>query len=213
MELGELNFWLKLKEDEMEGLFIVIVTAILAYLAPHESSEIILLKNSKDHNAIVINTDKGSVVVDKPYMKVSLIDRKTPPSKPKRVSKEKIEKKFSDTLKLLPQKPLSIILYFKSGSYELTEESKNKLKSILKLIKKRSPCLVDIIGHTDTVGSWESNVALSLKRAKFIKNILIKNGADPSLLTAKGYGESELLVKTPDEVSEPKNRNVEIFIK
>ena len=83
----------------------------------------------------------------------------------------------------------------------------------MKLIKKRSPCLVDIIGHTDTVGSWESNVALSLKRAKFIKNILIKNGADPSLLTAKGYGESELLVKTPDEVSEPKNRNVEIFIK
>ncbi len=197
----------------MEGLFIVIATAILAYFVPHENSEIILIKNSKNHNAIVVNTDKGSVVVDKPYMKVSLIDRETPPSKPKKVSKEEIEEKFSDTLKLLPKKPISIILYFKSGSYELTEESKNKLKSVLQLIKKRFPCLVDIIGHTDTVGSWESNIALSLKRAKFVKNILIKNGADSSLLTAKGYGESELLVNTSNEVSEPKNRNVEIFIK
>jgi len=32
-------------------------------------------------------------------------------------------------------------------------------------------------------------------------------------LTAKGYGEEDLLVKTADNVAQSKNRNVEIFIK
>ncbi len=197
----------------MEGLWIVILTAVLAALKPHPKSSIILVDNDKSHNAIVVSTKKGKVLVDKPYMKVDLKDKDVPPSAPEPVSKVEVEKEFKNTLKTLPPKPVTLYLYFKTNSTELTEESFKRLKSVLSIVAKRMPCLVDIIGHTDTVGDREKNKILSLKRANIVKDMLIKEGMDPTLLSVKGYGENDLLVETADEVSEPKNRSVEIFIR
>ena len=197
----------------MEGIVVVLIAAVLAILRPEPQTEIILVDNDKKHNAIVVSTKGGEVVVDKPYMEVSLRDEKKPPSPPKPISKEEVEKEFKDTLKLLPPKPVTLMLYFKNNSTELTDESKEKLEKILDIVKKRMPCLVDVIGHSDTVGDKDKNAVLSLKRAKIVMNMLIKKGIDPSLLRAKGYGENDLVVETADEVSEPKNRSVEIFIK
>jgi len=73
--------------------------------------------------------------------------------------------------------------------------------------------MVDIIGHTDTTGSNEINIKVSLKRAKYIESILKEKGVKAESLTAKGYGEEDLEVETADNVAEAKNRNVEIFIK
>jgi outer membrane protein OmpA-like peptidoglycan-associated protein len=38
-------------------------------------------------------------------------------------------------------------------------------------------------------------------------------GADPILISTDSHGEDNLLVKTPDEVAEPKNRRVEVTIR
>ncbi len=197
----------------MEGFVVVLIAAILAVFKPHPKTSVILVENEKEHNAIVVSTDKGSVLIDKPYMKVELVKKDEPPTSPVFVSKKEIDKKFGKVLNLLPTKPVTFYLYFKPNSTELTEESKKELKKILSTVKNRMPCSVDIIGHTDTVGSWKKNAELSLKRANFVKGILIKEGMDSSLLSAKGYGESDLIVKTADEVSKAENRAVEIFIR
>jgi len=108
---------------------------------------------------------------------------------------------------------MTYIIYFKPNSTELTEASKVTLQKALKSIKSRSPCMVDIIGHTDTTGSATLNAKVSLKRAKSIESLVRKSKIKILSLVAKGYGEEDLLVQTKNNKSEARNRNVEIFIK
>ena len=72
---------------------------------------------------------------------------------------------------------------------------------------------VMVIGHTDTVGGLEANDMLSLKRAATVREILIAAGVPVGKIEIAGRGEREPLLKTADEVAEPKNRRVEISIR
>ena len=174
---------------------------------------VVLVDNNKSHNAIVVQTKAGSVVIDKPNSYVNLTSSKQKPSSIKQMSKSEIKKRFKSAIKALPPKPMHVYLYFKNGTSNLTDESLSKLPYIYKLIKERTPCDVSIIGHTDTKGSQEINLKLSLKRAKEIKKWILSKNADLSNLKVEGYGERDLLVPTKDGVSEPKNRTVELFIR
>jgi OOP family OmpA-OmpF porin len=71
----------------------------------------------------------------------------------------------------------------------------------------------EIDGHTDSVGSEASNLALSEKRAQAVRDYLIGRGARPDQLTARGYGKSELLV-SPErgEADAERNRRVELRV-
>jgi len=66
-------------------------------------------------------------------------------------------------------------------------------------------------GHTDTVGSEEYNQALSQRRADAVVGYLEQNFNIPAArLQAVGVGESDPLVRTGDQVSEPRNRRVQV---
>ena len=68
-----------------------------------------------------------------------------------------------------------------------------------------------IEGHTDTVGSTEANMALSEQRAhKVVEYLHGKYNVDMNRLEAVGLGETQLLVPTPDQRSEPRNRRVHV---
>ena len=68
-----------------------------------------------------------------------------------------------------------------------------------------------IEGHTDTVGTADANKALSAARAKAVADYLASTyHVDPSKLQAIGMGEDGLLVKTPAQTSEIRNRRVVI---
>jgi outer membrane protein OmpA-like peptidoglycan-associated protein len=174
---------------------------------------VVLLDNGKTHNAVIVSNNKGSSKLDKVGSYVDLKDENKSVSEVKIMSKKEIESRFSKVLAAVPPKPVKYIVYFKPNSKELTEESNAVLQKAIETIKKRTPCMVDIIGHTDTTGSNEINIKVSLKRAKYIESILKEKGVKAESLTAKGYGEEDLAVETADNVAEAKNRNVEIFIK
>ena len=72
---------------------------------------------------------------------------------------------------------------------------------------------VQIEGHTDRVGSVQSNDAFSIKRAIAVREILVDSGVNPSVIETAGRGEREPLVPTEDEVAEAKNRRVEISVR
>ena len=105
------------------------------------------------------------------------------------------------------------ILYFIQGSDELTDDSKAMLPKIFQTIKSRESTDIVISGHTDTVGEKEYNYTLSLERAKAIFKILVVHGAVPAHITATSHGEGNPLIKTADEVAEPKNRRVEVTVR
>jgi outer membrane protein OmpA-like peptidoglycan-associated protein len=72
---------------------------------------------------------------------------------------------------------------------------------------------VQVTGHTDTVGSETDNDKLSLKRAEDILTALVAQGLNPAISRAVGRGERELIVQTPDNTAEPRNRRVEIIVR
>jgi outer membrane protein OmpA-like peptidoglycan-associated protein len=68
-----------------------------------------------------------------------------------------------------------------------------------------------VVGHTDTVGTAEHNLTLSRKRARTIASWFRGRGAGLPI-AYEGMGESALLVKTADQVDEPRNRRVDYIL-
>lgn len=69
---------------------------------------------------------------------------------------------------------------------------------------------ITAVGHTDTSGPDQYNMALSMRRAVAVKDALVREGVPPTSVAVEGRGESELLVQTGDGVREPQNRRVVI---
>ena len=191
----------------------MLVSSIMNTPEPMPTSTIVLVDNGFEKNAIIVETKVGSVLIDKTGGYVNLTSKDEKPSEVKIMSQEQINQKFKNVIDSAPLKPIKILLYFKSNSNELTDESKRKLPEIFKNIKDRAPADVSVIGHTDTKGSQKINNKLSLKRAKSITKWILEQNIDVPKLKSEGYGENDLLIKTADNVSEAKNRRVEIFIK
>lgn len=68
-----------------------------------------------------------------------------------------------------------------------------------------------IAGHTDSVGTSAYNLQLSRARAQAIAGWFRKRGLKIPI-AFEGFGESALLVKTSDEVDEPRNRRVDYIL-
>jgi outer membrane protein OmpA-like peptidoglycan-associated protein len=104
-----------------------------------------------------------------------------------------------------------IIFDFGKATWQAAEEPKlqKTLKAIQEAMVKyerfRPDMRLYIAGYTDTVGSAADNQRLSQERAEAIARWFRKNGVKFPLF-AQGFGESVLLVATPDETPEPRNR-------
>ncbi|SDB68230.1 OmpA family protein [Belnapia rosea] len=108
----------------------------------------------------------------------------------------------------------SISLRFATGSAVLTPEAERSLDELGRALA--SPQLAAyrfrIEGHTDTVGSRESNQALSERRAAAARDYLTsRHRISADRLDVIGLGESQLLVATPDEAAEARNRRVQVI--
>lgn len=191
----------------------VVILLGFFFLGCSSKTTVVLLDSGKPNNAILVANEKGVTKLDKIGNYVELTAKSEAVSKIKNMSKSEIEKKFSKALASSPLAPISYILYFKPNSKELTDDSKKELQLALKTIKERSLSMVDVIGHTDTIGSNEVNLKVSLERAKYIKSKIKQTKVKVVSLIAKGHGEEDLQVKTQNNKAEAKNRNVEIFIK
>ncbi len=68
-------------------------------------------------------------------------------------------------------------------------------------------------GHTDTTGNAQNNVELAMRRANVVRSMLVQTGLSTLMIDVRSHGEAELLVPTADNVSEPRNRRVEITVR
>ena len=101
------------------------------------------------------------------------------------------------------------IIYFDFDEYALSEVSLNTLKTFLDKYQNQISNYV-IVGHTDTKGTNQYNLKLSLKRAETIKTIFLQEGIEEKNINILGKGEVFLAVSTADETAHPANRRVEI---
>ena len=72
---------------------------------------------------------------------------------------------------------------------------------------------VDVIGHTDNVGSAEYNQDLSARRASAVAGVILEEGVAPSRVRSFGRGEDEPVATNLTPEGRALNRRVEIFIR
>lgn len=126
---------------------------------------------------------------------------------------EALQKTFAAASEALPPKAQTYTLYFDLASENLTPESSVTLDEILAEVSKRSAAEIVVVGHSDSLGTPEANLALSQRRAERMRELVIERGAAPGIVSAVGVGERDLVVATGDEVEEVRNRRVEVTIR
>ena len=98
-------------------------------------------------------------------------------------------------------------VYFNFDSSALTSEDKAALNKVVEAAKAYPGWKFEINGHTDSIGSTEYNLKLSMQRAKAVVRYLVAQGVDAARLQASGYGAKHLLEGNAPHSS---NRRVEI---
>jgi len=95
---------------------------------------------------------------------------------------------------------------------DLSGEGEDTLGRLAELLRHYDHSAVRVGGYTDTRGTAEENLSLSLRRAKAIAERLEAYGVSPDRVSFQGYGASHLRVATGPGMREPRNRRVEIRI-
>jgi outer membrane protein OmpA-like peptidoglycan-associated protein len=103
-------------------------------------------------------------------------------------------------------------LFFDTREYALKPKSRTELNRLVGFMKQYPEVQVEIIGHTDDVGSDDDNLVLSQNRAKSVYSYLISQGVKVNRLRFKGYGESKPLVANDTEGHRQQNRRIELKI-
>lgn len=109
---------------------------------------------------------------------------------------------------------VNLTVNFANGSADLTPQAMATLDQLGRALSSSdlASYRFRIEGHTDTVGSATYNKELSEKRAQAVVSYLnSKFGVQPARLEAVGMGEEGLLVPTPPQTPEPRNRRVQVI--
>lgn len=166
----------------------------------HQGAVAVLEANGKPTEAVIADGNSRTRLGDP-----------TPASKP--LGEQGLKKQEAALLTGLPPPAKSFLLYFDQGTVRLVPESARMLATLREEIAARSGPEVEVIGHTDTVGSQEDNDRLSIGRAEEVMNWLVSQGFDKSQLSAIGRGERELKEATADNVNSAVNRRVEVIVR
>ena len=99
-------------------------------------------------------------------------------------------------------------LYFDTGQAVVKPESKSTLDQINLLLQSNPQMQLLVVGHTDDVGDFQSNVALSQRRAAAV--IAALGPQYKSRLTAFGVGMASPAMPNTSDANRAKNRRVEL---
>ncbi len=101
------------------------------------------------------------------------------------------------------------VVEFESGSATLTLAGRAILDEMGAAIKQLGNPKVQLIGHTDSQGNRQANVALSLARASTVRNYLIEKGIPAEALAASGSGPDQPVASNDTLEGRAKNRRIE----
>jgi OmpA-OmpF porin, OOP family len=178
------------------------------------TSSLVLLPDEEGHQgSVAVLEAKGQptdAVIAAGNSRTTLGD-KSPVAKP--LGTKGLKTQETALLSGLPPPARSFVLYFDQGTTTLTPQSVAVLTALKAEIASRSGPAVEVIGHTDTIGSEADNDNLSARRAEEVSNWLVSQGLDPTIMSASGRGERELKEPTMDNASNAANRRVEVIVR
>ena len=124
-----------------------------------------------------------------------------PPPPPLKAAEQKIIERAFASLEFATAKDI-----IKPKSFQ----SLNALAKLL--IEHQNDWTLKLSGHTDNEGNAEKNLLLSEKRAKAVKNYLVKKGANADKIIAEWFGQTQPIADNATPAGRQKNRRVEMKI-
>lgn len=191
------------------GVGIALLTALLGACA--QTGTVVLLPEKDGHEStVVVKQRDKEVVLNQPYAaaRQTWFGPQAYTSTP-----QEVEALFGPALAVQPSRPVQFTLYFVEGKDEFTDESKQVVDNVFSEIARHPVPDVLVVGHTDAVGSDQSNDALSRQRAETVRAALIQRGIAPENIVTVGRGKREPVVLTAEGVAEPRNRRVDIIVR
>lgn len=113
---------------------------------------------------------------------------------------------------MLDQTLADRIIELRSGSAELTAGGRAILDEMAAALVRIGRQQVRVIGHTDSVGPRQANVALSLQRAIAVKEYLEAAGVDADNLGVQGFGPDRPVAGNDTEEGRARNRRIEFRV-
>jgi outer membrane protein OmpA-like peptidoglycan-associated protein len=101
---------------------------------------------------------------------------------------------------------------FDTNPTEVRPGLHSEIDRVAGVLRQYPATLVRVEGHTDSVGSDQYNMDLSIRRAMAVKNLLVQRGIAESRVDAVGYGETMPVATNDTEAGRQRNRRVEIKI-
>jgi len=100
------------------------------------------------------------------------------------------------------------ILLKSPESFQQLDAAGRAFKKALE-VGKAEKWIIEIAGHTDNVGSPETNIKLSKERAESVRQYLLQTyGLPQNMVSAQGYGEAQPIVSNDTPDGREKNRRV-----
>jgi outer membrane protein OmpA-like peptidoglycan-associated protein len=103
-------------------------------------------------------------------------------------------------------------VYFDTGKSTLKPSSNKALNDLAEVLKLKKKMVIEIQGHTDNMGTEESNLKLSQSRAEAVKKYLVAKGIGADRVTAKGYGQTMPVADNSSEEGRAKNRRTSVKV-
>ena len=119
-----------------------------------------------------------------------------------------IERQQNEILKLTMNSEVS----FDFNSDRIKSSFYSPLNKIAEIMNRYPETQIVVVGHTDSVGSDQYNLELSLRRANAVGDYLIMHGVSTSRMGTEGHGEMEPIVSNDTAAGREQNRRVEIFV-
>ena len=108
---------------------------------------------------------------------------------------------------------MALYINFDTGKSTIKPDSMAIIGQITALLQAHPEFKVSIEGHTDNMGTAQSNKTLSTQRAKAVMNAVVKKGIAATRMTAIGWGQEKPIADNRSEEGKSKNRSVEIVKK
>jgi outer membrane protein OmpA-like peptidoglycan-associated protein len=182
---------------------------------PPPRADLIVLVADPDDGRVgsaTVSTPQGSVELTTGQHATRVVTGQAPTAPSPRADEE-IQRRFGDAMAARALAAREFLLYFEIGGDTLTPASQALVAEIVEFVRLRPAPDVSVIGHTDTTGEAEPNFELGMRRATLIRDLLVKSGLDPAQVDVASHGEADLLVPTPNNTEEAKNRRVEVTVR
>ncbi len=133
-----------------------------------------------------------------------------------------LQKVFSNQnpfIKDIPLQPIAVNekvalknIFFETDKSILQKTSEIELGKLILFLNNNSTVHIEIQGHTDSVGTAEYNLILSIERAKTVYDFLVEHNISPKRLKYKGFGQENPIADNNTEESRAQNRRTEFIV-